>query len=98
VIIIAKKKVTIDKGIEEIKKLVNNKNLIIGTNTTIDSLKKGKLLKAYLSLNCPEDVKAEIQRYSEMNNVEVINLNINNHDLSAFLKRKHPISVFGIIK
>ena len=68
----AKTKKAIDKHTIEIRKLLEEEKLIIGTERTLKGLKNGKLVKVYQSVNCHDEVKESIIHYSKLGNLEVI--------------------------
>lgn len=84
--------------INEIKKALKNKKIIIGTERTIKNLRLGKISKVFLTSNCPEDVKKNIKYYSKLAKVEVIQLKQPNDELGALCKKPFSISVLSVIK
>ena len=47
---------------DDIKKILKEGNIIIGTKEVMKNLKLGKLSKVFLSVNCQEDIKEDIAR------------------------------------
>ena len=88
-------KEAIDKTITEIKKLLKDKNLVIGTERTIKNLKSGKISKIFISSNCPSIVKADIEYYSKLTNAAVVKLKYPNEELGVICKKPFSISVLG---
>lgn len=84
--------------LNEIKKLLKQGKLIIGTNNTLKKLRTNKLEKIWLSSNVPERVKEDIINYSKLNNVEVIDLDIANDELGVICKKPFSVSVASLIK
>lgn len=82
----------------EIKKLVESKKAVIGTERAIKSLKLGKVEKVFLSSNCPKDVTEDIEYYSKIAKVPVIKLKYSNADLGVMCKKSHSISVLSVPK
>ena len=70
-------------------------NLIIGRDRTLKMLKNDKLKKIFLASNCDEETKEQIKKYAKLGNVEVIELDINNHELGTKCKKLFAISVLG---
>lgn len=89
------KKQIMDK---EIKELIENKNLIIGTKRTMRYLKLGKIEKIYLSSNCKEDIKADLEYYTKITPIQIIQLKYPNDELGILCKKPFPISVLSILK
>jgi large subunit ribosomal protein L30e len=88
----------IDKKILELRKLLKEKKLLIGTKRTIKAIKLGKLEKVFLSLNCPSKVKDDIKRYSKLSATAVSQLGYPNDELGVLCKKPHSISVLGLVK
>ncbi|MBW2981304.1 50S ribosomal protein L30e [Candidatus Woesearchaeota archaeon] len=84
--------------IEDIKKAVKEKKIIIGTLRTMKALKLGKVSKIFLTLNCPEDVKEDIEYYSKLGKVKVVKLKQPSVELGTICKKPFPISVLSFTK
>ena len=80
---------------EEIKKILKEKNLTIGTERTLKRLRAGKLKKIFLSSNCPENVSSIIERYAKLSEIGITRINLNNEELGILCKRPHHISVIS---
>jgi large subunit ribosomal protein L30e len=93
------KKIIINKDVEEIKKFLETDKLILGTERVVKELKKGTLLKVFLSSNCPKEVMEDIAHYSSIAaSVEVINLLVPNDELGVVCKKPFAVSVLGLLK
>ena len=79
---------------QEIRKCVEEKKVIIGTERTIKALKKGSLSKVFLAANTSADVVAEVNALA--NKAEVVVLKENNEELGTICKKPFFISVLGI--
>ena len=77
---------------DEIKKLVKENKLVIGTNATLKKLKSNKARKVWLSSNIPGNVKEDILHYANLNNVEVETLNIPNDEFGVLCKKQFSVS------
>ncbi len=86
------------KNIEEIRNALKKNNLVIGSKQTIKMLKQSKIEKVFLTTNCPEQVREDIENYSKINKVELVNLSYPNDELGVFCKKQYSISVVGIPK
>jgi len=94
----AKKDVTGDRTTTEIKKLIGSDKLIIGTTKTVKELKLGRLKKVYLTLNCPDKVKKNIEHYGKLVETDIEVINIPNSELGVLVKKPFSISVMSVLK
>lgn len=85
-------------SINDIKKAIEEKKAIVGTERVIKMIKKGELIKVYLSVNCPAEVKESIEYYAKLSKTEVIKLKVPNDELGTLCKKPYSISVLGIVK
>ncbi len=91
-------KKAVDTIVGEIKKLLKNKEIILGTEKVLKELKLGKLAKVYMSNNAPESVRADLTKYGRLADVEIINLKFSNEEIGEICKKPFLISVLGQIK
>ena len=82
----------------EIKKLIEAKSLVIGTEKTIKNIKLGKVEKVIVSSNCPEQIFDDINHYAEMSKTETIKVSYPNEELVVICKKPFSISVLSILK
>ncbi len=94
----AKKKQSVDKNVEEIRKILDSKNLVIGTDLTLKNLKSGNVSKVFISSNCPDEVKNELTHCSKLTDAKVIELNQPNDELGVICKKPFSISVLSLLK
>jgi len=87
-----------DKTVTEIKSLLKTKKVIIGTEKTMKNLLLGKIERIFLSSNCPENIREDIEYYSKLKIFGVIELKYPNDELGAICKKPFPISVLGVLK
>ena len=92
----AKKRV--DKTAVEIRALLADKKLVIGTERALKMLKQGKLKQVLLSNNCAEKTKEDIMRYSKLTDTAVKELNYPSEELGVICKKLYSISVLGVLK
>ncbi|MBW2982988.1 ribosomal L7Ae/L30e/S12e/Gadd45 family protein [Candidatus Woesearchaeota archaeon] len=85
-------------AISEIKKLLNDERLIIGTERTMKALRQGSLEKVYLAANPAADVKADLERYAGMGNLDKVDLDVTNDELGTLCRKPFPISIIGLRK
>jgi large subunit ribosomal protein L30e len=84
--------------IDDIKKLLKSKNLILGTERTLKNLRIGKLSKVYCSSNCPGQLKADLKYYGELSNTPIIELEQTNEEIGILCKKPFFISVLSVAK
>ncbi len=84
--------------IDDIKKIVKTDKAIIGSKETVKSLKTGKIAKVFLTSNCPDEVRKDIEYYAGLSKAEVIELPIPNDELGVVCRKPFLISVFGVLK
>jgi len=82
----------------EIKKLMADKRLVIGTEQVQKLVRQGKLAKVYLSANCPPRLKEDLARYCELSGIQCQELAVSNEELGVWCKRPFAISVLGVLK
>ena len=80
----------------DIKKDLQGKDIVIGTERTLKELKKGGINKVYVSKNCREDTNEDIEHYAQIQKAEFIVVKENNEELGVMCKKPFPISVIGI--
>ena len=84
--------------IAEVKRLIKEEKLIIGTDRTVKGLEKNTILKVFLASNCPEETVDKINHYSGINGIEVVTVPLKNSELSDVCKKSFNISVLGQIE
>jgi len=82
--------------LDEIRKRLEQGTVTIGTKTTLNNLKLGKLEKIFVTKNCQKDVKDEIKHTAEA--TEVVELDMINSQLGIFCKKPFSISVIGFLR
>lgn len=82
----------------EIKKLLTEKRLVLGTEQTLKFIKQGKLAKVYLSSNCPPNVKEDLNKYCSLSDIECQDLPVPNEEVGVWCKKGFAISVIGVLK
>ena len=86
------------KEIEEIKKALVKGNVLMGTERTVKNLRLGKVVKVFLTSNCPADVKEQVEFYAGLGKVKVVQLAQPNDELGALCKKPYAISVLSFLK
>ncbi len=87
-----------DKNISEIRKLLKEKKVIVGTQRTIKDLKLGKTGKIYLSSNCSEKTLDTISHYAKLTKTPITKLRYPNDELGILCKKPYSISVLSVPK
>ncbi len=83
---------------QELKKLLEEKKLVLGTDRTVKLLKRGGLKKVVVSKNCPEQVLKVLERYTSISGVELQKVGYTNERLGTLCKKPFLISVIGVLK
>jgi large subunit ribosomal protein L30e len=87
-----------DKNIDEIKKLLKSKKLILGTKVAMKELRASGLAKLFVASNAPQATVESIGYYSGMNQTQVVRLDYPNTELGALCKKPFSVSIIGIRK
>lgn len=85
-------------NIDEVKNIIKEGKAIIGTKEVIKGLKLGKIDKAFLTNNCPDNIKEDIMHYAKLSDADVSELEESNKELGVICKKPFSISVLGKIK
>ncbi len=85
-----------EQDVVDIKKAVEEKKAVIGTERTMKSFKGGLLRVVYLAKNCPAETRQDIDYYSTLAGVKVIQLEHPNDELGALCKKPFSISIIGV--
>ena len=82
----------------EIRKLLETKKLILGTERVVKQLKAGKIAKIFITSNCRDDVKKDILNYARIAKAEVVELDMPNDEFGVVCKKPFSISILGVAK
>lgn len=82
----------------EMRKLLADKRLAVGTERTMKMVRKGELAKVYLSSNCPPFLKEDFKKYCALSGIECQELHATNEELGVWCKKSFAISVVGVMK
>ena len=85
-------------NITEIKKLLEEKKLVIGAQRTLKNLRAGKVGKIFVCNNPPEDTKKDLDHYCKISGVEMIDLDVPNDELGLLCKKPFSIAVLSTHK
>jgi len=88
----------VDKTAVEIRGLLADNKLVIGTERTLKLLRLGKIKQIYLSVNCADSTKEDIAHYSKLSGTKVKELAYPGSELGVICKKSYSISVLGVLK
>ena len=86
----------IDEQLKELKNKIQAGKVIIGTERVTKLLRSGGLVKIFLSNNCPEEVKKDINYYAGLSSVPIVELDFDNEELGVFCKKNFFVSMVGV--
>ena len=66
--------------ITDIKKALETKKIVIGADETMKKIKLGKVSKVFVSHNCPENIKQDLESHSKIAKVDFKVMNKTNED------------------
>ncbi len=92
----AKKQET-DSSIAEIKKSIENKKVVIGTKSTLDNLRAGKIAKVFVTSNCSQAVRNDLDELKKITDFQLVKISHTNVDLGTLCKKPFSISVLGVL-
>ncbi|PIN79738.1 50S ribosomal protein L30e [Candidatus Woesearchaeota archaeon CG10_big_fil_rev_8_21_14_0_10_34_8] len=90
------KKQEIDVQVGELKKLLKGGKVVLGTDKTLKILRLGNAKKVFLSSNCSESVRKDIEYYATLAKVPLVNLKQPNDELGTLCKKPYPVSVLSV--
>jgi ribosomal protein L30E len=85
-------------SLDDIKKNLKSKVLIIGADRVLKSLRKNRLVKIFLASNAPAALVNDVEYYTSLNKIEVEKLNIPNDELGVVCKKPFSIVAIGMKK
>lgn len=87
----------IDQNVKEIKVNLQEGKVVVGKDLVLKNLRAKKMSKVFLASNCPQDLKDDVKRFSELANISLVELEQDNEELGIICKKNFFISVLGII-
>lgn len=75
----------------------NRQNVVIGFNRVRKLLKNSKIKIVFISNNAPDFIRKDIEYYSKLSGIEVVELDLNNIQLGNYFKKIYGINVIGIL-
>ncbi len=85
-------------SVAEIRKHLEGKKLVLGTERTLKSLRAGKVEKVFMTSNCPNDIRNDFSHLSRISDVKIIELDVPNDELGTICKKPFSISVAGLLR
>lgn len=82
-------------NLAELRKALKSEKVIFGAGRTIKNLKNGKLKMIFISSNCPEDIKKDLEYYCKISKIEIVQLKQPNDELALICKKNFPVSVIS---
>lgn len=82
----------------EIKNYRKQGRLVFGTRQTTQLLRDRAAEKVYLAVNCPQELRREIEHFGKLSDVPVLTLEILSDDLGLLCRRQHMVLVLGLRK
>jgi ribosomal protein L30E len=86
----------INMSVDEIKKMLKSKVLVIGADRVLKAVKNKSLVKVFLASNAPEALVKDIEYYASLTKVEVEKLPIPNDELGIACKKPFSIVAIGM--
>lgn len=83
---------------QEIRKLMSEGKLTLGSKVIIKKLKNGLIEKIFISTNCKEDLKQDIEKLAKLASVEIVKVDMTNEELGTFCRKPFNVSVVGVLK
>ena len=81
-------------SIDLLKKSLKEDKLVYGFKSALLGLKNGKIGKVFLAKNCPQEFKDKLKNY----NVDVVELNEPNKEISLICKKKFSVNIVSAVK
>jgi large subunit ribosomal protein L30e len=80
-------------SLDNLKKAIKEKKLIMGSERTIKTLKKGEAKEIFISKNCPELLRKQVKNYAEISNIAINELKESNEEIGIICKKPFAINL-----
>ena len=80
-------------SLDNLKKAIKEKKLVIGTDRTLKLLKTNKAKEVFISKNCPETLRKRIKNYGEINKIKITELDNTNEEIGSLCKKPFSINI-----
>jgi len=81
--------------IDELRKALKEKDIIIGTERTVKGLKTGKVSTIFLASNCPDEVREQIKHYAGISGAKILELELPDKEIGLLCKKPFNVSVLS---
>tara|TARA_Y100000310_G_scaffold262459_1_gene272154 strand:- start:204 stop:467 length:264 start_codon:yes stop_codon:yes gene_type:complete len=81
-----------------LRKLLEEEEVIIGSERTIKGLQKGVVSRVLVSSNVAASVKDRISRYAKLSSIPVESIGVANDAVGVMCKKPYSISVLSVKK
>jgi len=88
---------TVEGIVSELKKLLTDEKLVLGTERTLKLLRENKLEKVYLASTCDPEAKERVDHLAKVNNVPVEVLTKSADEIGVICRRPFAVSVVGVL-
>jgi ribosomal protein L30E len=85
-----------ESAIEEIRKQLGSKNMIIGEREVLKGILKGTIKKVYLAKNCKATVRRDIERQKDIAKFDLEVVDLLNEELGILCKKPFSVAVIGV--
>lgn len=82
--------------IDEVRAVLKEGHMVIGSKQTLALLREKKLKKVFLAANAPAALVQNVTHYSAITGVQVVPLQQSNEELGTLFKKPFSISVIGV--
>jgi len=83
---------------DQLRKLIDDKKVTIGTASTLKALKQDKLKRIVIASNASQATSDAVSRYSKQTGVAIDELSVPNDELGVICKKPFSIALLGIKK
>ena len=80
-------------SLAELREALKKEKMNFGAGSTIKSLKNGKVKTVFISSNCPENIKKDVEHYCKISKAKLIKLKQPNDEIALICKKNFPVSV-----
>ena len=84
------------KYLDQLKKAIEEKKVILGAKRTIKYLKTKDLKLIIVSSNCPENVRKDLESYNKIANIEIIEFDGTGKGLGIICGKPFQVATLGI--
>ena len=81
-----------------IRKNLSSEKMLFGEEQCLRAVKASKAKKVYVASNAKESLVKDLNRYSRLNGVELVILDVDNLELGAVCKKLYPIAVITLLE